>query len=349
MLRNRAFALASVLALGFSAAACGDDEGETKPVDTVDCAVTPDHEECAEPGEAREGNVYSYLSGLSLPADKDDCCTDLNGEEGFDNALIGILGLVKSFAADLDIQEVLNGVFDDGSLTLIFESVKPPADIAKRGTFDMNIYLGDSASSQEDRFAGNGEFTLDGAPVTTVKATIARRLLTASVDRLPLKLDIGGLLGDLDLPIGPQITLNVDAAQLRLHISEGDTGFSTNDMTHDQQGKPTNYLTGGINIALVQDIVNALAGECHDSLQGEGNGLLEVTETPGDETAAVSCTKDVSTLELNDGTICEYLGMVCSVGSAIGGLLDVDTNDNGVYDGLSLGVRLKLAGATIAQ
>ena len=64
-----------------------------------------------------------------------------------------------------------------------------------------------------------------------------------------------------------------------------------------------------------------------------------------------SCVDSVSVGDCrdDDGFICANLGLSCYLSGLIPSFADIDTNQNGINDALSVGLRLGLSGATLAE
>lgn len=343
MLKNRFYYLAAALLMSSTFVACGDDESNPDTDTGADTDI-PD-----EP--VRDTPEYSYLSGLSFPGTNEDtgepeCCIDLNGEEGIDNALVGILGLVGTFADDIDLDSLIQGVIDDGSLILIFEHEGLPVDLAGNANFTINVYVGASEDDAETRANGGGTFVLEQQVATISGAEYRGGTVNATADELILTLDLAGLgLGD-DLPLD-SIALPLTPAIIFANVEEdAEGGIATADAEA--------YLTGGVSGSVVTDLINDLAVDCGaagtDLASGEP-GLLSVVsdgvEAGGQ--AAVVCNYASADPSLEDQLantdgLCGFVGTICSAGSAVGGFFDVDTDGDDVRDGLSLGLFIEFAG-----
>lgn len=351
MLKNRFYYLAAALLMSSTFVACDDDEGGNPDTDTG-TDVPLDEDIRTEP-------EYSYLSSIAFPTvDEDsgevDCCANLNDEEGIDNALAEILPLVVDLVGeDVDVDALLQGVIDDGSLILIFEHEGLPVDIAGNADFTINVYVGASEDDAETRANGGGTFTLEQQVATISGAEYRGGTVNATADELILSLDLGALgLGD-DLPLDA-IDLPLTPAIIFANVEEdAEGGIATADAEA--------YLTGGVGVGFVADIVNGLATECGTPESNLGSGdvpLLYVEETAGEATASIGCNYDptdengegldIDDENTEDGTLCDgtIMGIVCSpsLGGLLGGFLDVDTNDNDILDGISLGLFIEFAG-----
>lgn len=351
MLRKSLFAFASVLALG-SFTACGDDkkDDDKKPVDpdVVNCDKTPDHEECAG---RRAEPAYSYLSGLTIP-EEDACCVDFNNDGALDNDLAKLLGILSGalgeMIGDLDVQAEINNFLESGAFSLLFKHIGIQEDIneqAKR-SFNIEVYLGDSESSWEDRQGNKGVFTLDGAALTTIEgATTRRGVIEFQKDKFPLSINLAAISQEATDLLGLEVlTLNLDDVQLKVQVAEEvDGGINSTGNITDSSGKPSNYLTGIITLNEIARLVNdILGGMCIDGPN------VELASVGTDEDGAPSLVfvdlEEVKDWKTDD----EICGTVGGILPMVGGLLPTLLGGDGMPDNLTLGVNIELAGASIA-
>ena len=379
MLRKSLFALSSILVLG-SVAACGDDEpGDNPPKGGVSCEEDPMQDHCEVPVDhtnAREGMVYSYVSGLKLPGAGEDeagegvgCCYDYDGDGEYDNALGTILPLVGSLAPGLDIDELLAGVFEDGTLSLIFQHEKFPTSVDLPGTFDMSLFLSASESTWEDRLNHKGVFTLEGEALTTVKNAQNRRgNIEAKAEKLPIELDLTAF-GDGVTDIIPSGKLTLPLNVVRLNLTgvkeadgEGQAGiYNATPATEggvdvvlvtEDKGKAANFLSGGLHGGEIASLANDIIGDMCDLSVDLLSFDASVGE-PGEEDelrAPIFEINDDAVAELQastDETCGTIAGFASSLG-ILGALFDVDSTGNGVADSLSLGFNLQVSGAVVA-
>lgn len=341
MLKNRFYYLAAALLMSSTFVACDDDESNPGTDTGTDTDIPDD--------PVRDTPEYSYLSALSFPETNEDtglpeCCVDLNGDDEVDNALLGILGLVGQFAGDLDLDSLIQGVIDDGSLILIFEHEGLPVDLAGDANFTINVYVGASEDDAETRANGGGTFTLAQQVATIAGAEYRGGAVDAEAESLTITLDLAGLgLGD-DLPLD-SIALPLTPAIISANVEEdAEGGIATADAEA--------YLTGGVSGSVVTDLLNGIAADCGsegtDLASGEP-GLLSVdpngVEAGGQ--AAVVCNYTSAQIDeqlANEDGLCGFLGTVCGAASAVGGFFDVDTDGDDVLDGLSLGLYIEFAG-----
>lgn len=366
MLRKSLFALSSILLLGATAAGCGGDDPPTDGGEKNPCDADPFLPQCVDTSNARDGLVHSYLSALKPPSTEGEgdvtCCFDYDGNGEYDNALGGIIGMVGGLAGDsFNLDEVLGDLFEDGSLTLLFEHEKYPTSTDLKGTFDMRLFLGESESSWEDRSSNKGVFTKDGAAIASMQASNSRGVITASADSLPLSLDLSGFGEGVEDLLGTS-TLKLDLSLVRidLQVSEatGDAGEGLyTSSAIEKGGKPVNYLSAVLLGDKVASLANDILGAMCDY---EGTILIFADVKSADE-ESMEGFLDVPTIKFDSsfdadkfmegGSTCETIGGFLNDETIglIGGFFDVDSNDNGVGDGISVGFNLELSGATVQE
>lgn len=416
MLRKLLFALFAVLLVG-TTAACGDDDNDKDNTD-VDCTdpENADHDDCKTPppppvegtpyceedenknkpeckrDDAREGMLYSYVNALKLPGEDDDCCWDYtagnnNDPDRYNNALEPILDLVGEFVEDLNLDELLEDLFLDGSLTLIFEYSEFPSAVEgsedgqlNPGAFDMSLYLSDIAEDEEggeptvateDRMAGKGEFVL-GEELASIKdAFVRRNQVVADTDRLNLSLDLdafveGDALDGLGLP--NPIELPLSAVRLRFDVEElrdGDdilglknTTDEAGNLITEDGGKSINFLSAVIEgeslVELLNPIVVGLCDLPEGTVSVSFDGTKGATKDPDVNNPVaplIEVDADVvAELKKSEDSTCAMIGgMGDGLGGILGGFFDVDVNRNGVANGLSLGLNLGFTGAKVVD
>lgn len=378
MLRKTLFALSAVLLLG-ATAACGDDDKD-KDKDTggdngdngdngddqnegafCDQEENKDDERCKR-DNARDELVHSYVSGLALP--KDDCCWDYvsnNNEdpEKYQNGVSGLLNILPSVAPDIDLDEVLEDLFVDGTLTLLLEYKDLVEDLgSQNGALDITLFLGESESGADERLGGEGVFT-KGVELTDITGSVYRGVIEADAEVFPLSLDLTGFvdpaeLEELSLP--EVISIDLSGVHLQLLAEEVENGLENDISVTRHDGKSINFLSGVITAETLVDVVNNLVGK---EMCGIDKPLLSYTTEGVDTEDAdpqnpaspiLEATPDAEDLleeagEENSvcGDIAEFVGFI----GMVSGLLDVDLDGDLIADGMSIGVNLGVTGAII--
>lgn len=368
MLRKSLFALSAVLLLG-TTAACGDkdedDPGNGNNNGEVSCDDDPTQEKCLDFENARDTLAYSYVNGLVLPeadAEADACCWDYvadNNDEplDYDNALGSLLsGLVGEMLDDIDLDEVLGELFEEGTLTLLLEYKNLVKELdTQNGGVQIALHLGESESDWSDRNSGDGVFTL-GDKLADITGNVRRSSVDARADNFPLSLDLTGFVDEqelVDLGLPKTLTISLSKVRLALDISEDSPDKISNDVAVTSRGgKSTNFLTGLISSNELISVLNEVVGKGMCDLEGDA---LELDDSPsGDDLEEGDLDKPEIYVnpeyedDLADclGDLISGIDIVPMIG-LVGEFFDVDSDGDGVADGLSLGLFLSIAGAEI--
>ena len=334
---------------------------DTGPADTgIDTTPVPTDEQFSGP--------FSYVWRIQIPQSGTDaeCCFDFTEDGVTDNGLGTLIGALGAIAPDTDIQATLDSAVADGRTALLFEyaglnpsSLSGPTQLwLYKVTNDLD---GDGAPDQTwdpARKAGNGIFQVlptslaaDGSPLARFESgAIRSSILSAGPGAFPFSFPFFGLLS-LDVRI-QQATLEAD-------VRPEPSGIFTTDADIDSDGDGTREVWGGgklggvIPVEQVIGVLNDLANDCacagiaRDAvviLAGEGTDQYDVACDPNITINDSACTDA-------DGLICGNLSTVCGFAPALPtlGLIDVDTNGNMIPDAISVGLRLSMSGAALAN
>ena len=338
----------------------GTTDTGTEDTGTVDTTPVPTDEQYSGP--------FSYVWRIQLPQSGTDaeCCFDFTGDGVTDNGLGTLTGALGAISPDTDIQATLDSAVADGSIALLLEYAGLD-ETTKTGATQLWFYLatndvdGDGSGDQAwdpALKAGEGIFQVqptslaaDGSPLIKFEsASIDSNVLGAGPGDFPLSIPIPGLL-TLDVTI-KQATLEAD---VRAEAS----GIFTTDADIDSDGDGTPEVWGGgklggvIPVDQVIGILNDLANDCACAgiapdaaviIAGEGTDQYDVACDPTITINDSACTDA-------DGLICGNLSTVCGFAPALPtlGLIDVDTNGNTIPDAISVGLRLSMSGAALAE
>lgn len=369
-LRNGIFAAAILVVFG-AFTACVDDVVELDPGEK-----DPENGEPEKPGNGEEDERASalfYLSELQVAEVVDGeatCCVDLNDNGSMDNNVV--VGLEKILAtlvrdgnlpgaieggnpsAEIDVQETLNelleGMVYDGSLTVLFGADEFPVDLAEGGEFTLDVSKANSTSEFEDRIAGDGFFEIEEA-LTSLDATLEEGIVDANASSdlvIPLQVHVGPGQGNTG-PQGGHIVSQLEIAELsvRLEVEEDESGrLRTTANTADQDGNPVNYLAGAVRGASTVGTVNQfISGFCK---VGDFLAFSDDPEVADGTTPSVTADEDVvAELNAHTDSLCRGLGGYADKAGKIAELFDVDTDGNGVNDAMSVAFTLQLAAATL--
>lgn len=364
--RKGLFAAAMLLVFG-AFTGCVDDVVELDPGEQE----PPTNGGPEEPGDDEPTSAVFYLSELQVAPIVDgeaSCCVDFNGDGAFgNNVLVGfqkivgtlvrdgnLPGAVGDSSADIDVEQTLNellsGLIDDGSLMLLFETEKFPANLSEGGEFRLDAFKASSESDVADRVAGDGLFELEDI-LTSMDATLENGIVDAHATGdvvIPLQVHLGAGQGNTGPEGGHVVSqLEVAALSVRLEVEEDENGrLRTTQSTLDHEDNPVNYLAGAVRGQSTVGTVNEfVSGFC------KVEDFLAFSDDPADAdgtTPSVTANEvAVDELEAHHDTLCQGLGAYADKADKIAELFDVDTNDNGVYDAMSVGFTLQLAPASL--
>lgn len=329
------------------AAKCGEDEfvknNACRPV-------------IASPADYPFSGTYSYINGIAIPDDNDECCFDLTGDGDVDNRLGPILDLVGGFVDDLDIGEILQDALIDDSFGLLLE-YRGLDGLTAGDDFGISVFLvsdagGEGEDSWADRNAGNGVFVIDpvsfdsvpggfaGSQIEFNIASITDGTLRAGPSTFLLKIDVGSFSDDLNLG---EIDLNIAMARIEAALAAHANGIAT---ATDGAGK----LGGAVPVEEVLANVNRLGADCPCTGLGDDDDILQTEIVDGEIDIFCNPAADIPACDGSvEGLVCGFLGQACGFVGLIATFLDVDTTGDDVTNALSLGLRLTMTGAELAD
>lgn len=318
------------------APACGGDDGDAEP----DAGPNGNGSGNGEPDAQLEGiERASYQYEVEIPGQENGeptCCRNF-GEiseepDEIDNAVAGIAQGLSSF---IDVQAEIDEQIEEGELALILNHVEVASE---NDNFALEALQAEFAgdTDYEDASAGEGEFAID--PVSYGDDGDAQVVFEdAWLD--------GGELGTdpteitISAPVGDdQLGLVVQETQVSGQASLTETGIEY------EGGELSGYV-------VLEDFFE----EANTLLQSEECACLDLDE--GDDVFfrddgewEADCVEEH---ECEDGGLCESLGgdnFICSsIPSLLESNADLDTNDDGDTDALSLGLEWRGTTADIVE
>lgn len=318
----------------------GDDHEFELAPPTPTCDDEPAPARCADDPTDFEFGTASLITQFEI-ADE-FCCVDFTGDGDPNNVLPQIIDI----AGDVDdVNEGIQDSIDDGELILVLEH-DGLLELTPGAEFDINFLIGsevteDGVYIDETSFDG-GTHPHAQVPDAELIENGADFIVEAGPGSMVLSLDLGALTAgaielDLDLRISnATIVADVDAA-----------ASSISDGIALRNGE-----IGGV--LLVEDLVGALNdfGQTCTCLADDPDTATEGPDAIADvnpDTGAVSCAlddPDWSTCT-GDQELCGTLAENCDMLSLIGLALDIDTNNNGIEDAFSVGLRFEADGTVI--
>jgi hypothetical protein len=285
----------------------------------------------------------SYFSSLQLPSlypEPEDCCFDFTGDGEPDNGLGLLLGLLTTFAADVDAQALIDEAIADGDVVLLAHWMELPEGFEGDARFAIN--LGDTVNDEEGnpvddfetRAAGDGNFVVSadsidefGPQVQFNTATIEDGILTAGPSAFVLTLPLTELLGS-------DLVLQLDSARIRAEITEEETGIFTVDET--RTGADGDFevsggqLGGALEATQLLSVLDGLFRDCDCGGIDPEEPVLTYTLDLDTESFIIACNPDnngsgTPACTDEDGTLCGNFSLICGGAlAALGSVFDVD-------------------------
>lgn len=274
--------------------------------------------------------IATFINYLHVPfgSGETPCCFDFNGDDTVDNSAASLLSLLGSFAPDIDVNQLLVDSIETAQLAILLEFVGA-ADWQDAEAFVMNAFLATDADS---------DYSDNLAPQTGGDFLILPDSIDQNSDPLivfqQMSLQAGLLHGgpskfilDIPLLLGAPLTLVLDEALIegqvtvvedRLWIGDGKLGGAVRK----------SVIIAGLN-AYVEDSCACL-------------GLTKPFIDPESEKCATggnSATCDET---------CANLNGYCSMATMMfGSILDVDLDQDGISDAMSVGMTFESIPARI--
>jgi len=269
-------------------------------------------------------DTASFVNHLEV-ADA-DCCFDYSGDDLPDNALAGLLDLVAGLMEGMDVNEEIQAAIDDGTLAVLQEFGEVE-DWTDDDSLYSNQYMGavtddDYADNLDPATAGEFLATLDsfddtGAPLVIFEGmSISGGLMAGGPFMFMLEIPISDL--------GIVLNTTVEGVLMTGEISaSGDTPVmvSIND----------GQLGGYVHKNTIFGALNDFAESACDCLGLDGP-MVDI-ETLACVTAATpgGCTSEENNPCGEVYGFCDMLGMIAII-------LDIDSDDDGEMDSISLGI-----------
>ena len=258
----------------------------------------------------------------------EDCCFDLNDDGQVDNALAGLIPMLAGFMPEgTDVQSEIDKAIAEGEMAVLveFEGV---TDWANQASFTMNLFVGKDA---DDDYSDNldpdvvGDFLIDPNSLDpqTGESLIAYEGATITNGLL----EGGPSTFVLDLPLSDDLNIHgqMDGATLEAQVV-------VNQGTDPPEIVLTDGKLGGyLNEEMIFDGLNeylAVACEC----LGLSGGLIV------DGQCATDGSPENCDTEIEEEKDCPVAYNACSAILAILPMtLDIDSDDDGVNDSISIG------------
>jgi len=319
---------------------------------------------CVAAGNACDytfGNRVSYVTEVRVGNQNkpqgsstyvDACCFDLGGpDDKIDNALGVLMVAIASFVPGFELNGTLKEQIADGSLVLLLET-NGVTDVSNQTNVTINGFYGEIVSGEGSPTAGTGHFLADSA--SFIEGTKTPLINFAGASIVNSVLGAGPATFKLAIPLlGAVVNLDVSQTRLEALVAAGPngngltmTGSAIDPETEEAFGAK---LGGSINLAELANALNTyMAASC--SCVEDGNtatpGIFIVTETATQFKLACEAGWKKDNCEAGECVLADNLTLVCSAGPALINP-DIDLDDDGVRESLSVGVFLKATSATI--
>ena len=283
----------------------------------------------------------SYVTSLGI-ADE-NCCVDFDGDGEPNNGLEALIGLASQ-AAEIDraeLNETIQESIDDGSISIVLEH-EGLDEFEAGAEFDINFLFAEEVDG--------GMATIDPASFEQGTHPLAQipgaevfddNTVTAGPGTVLLSLDIGALTGG---EIALELDLTISSAQVVADASlDGDL--------EDGVTLSNGTIGGLLLLEDLADVVNDFMRDC-DCLGNPGEVILiddfgdleaqcDFELAGGADDAEKAC---MDTDEELCGTIAEFCDFVSFVSLAA----DVDTDNSGNDDAISVGLDFDAEGVSIS-
>ncbi|MFW6054110.1 MAG: hypothetical protein ACOC9J_04795 [Persicimonas sp.] len=322
---------------------CNIDTNECVPEETG-CESDDPPARCDQTFEDTDFGPWSLIDEFAIAESDEDCCFDFDDDGENENAVASLLGLIPEDDDGNSGSEQVNGTIEenieDDELNLLLEhdGLEDPAEDSE---YDINFYLGvyendalmiDPASLDSyDEDDGTGTY-----PVA--------RIEDAEIDGDQLTAGPGILTLSLELFEGTPLSLTIQQAQIEATVDQDQS--NADDGVWLTDGK----LGGVVKVTDLYDQINAFAEDC-GCLELDGEPLVSYDEDDlsQDTTECSLENEDANTCDENndDESACYTLGDFCDMLPMLVQVADIDTDDDGNEDALSIGATFGTEGATV--
>ena len=325
------------------------------------CEVPLRGGECPTEWDGSFAGPFSYIHNIQIPEPDTDayCCFDFDGDGEIDNGLAGLLGPLALIAGDgLDIEATIEEALADDSIAILLEWGKGAEENGFWVYLGTNDTDGDGEPDQSfgDRAGGDGVFQVERDAIDEFGSLIQFNTATRDGDDI----EAGPSLFRLNIPIDTEdfslnLDLTIEQATIAGTVMDDATGVASVDEDFDIDGETITYggwgLGGVVPLDQIGQLLNDLVAGCACAGFDPSEPIITYGEQPSGyvmecaQQPTGGCTAD-------DGVICENVGLVCSTALPLIptiGIADIDTDNSGFADAMSVGIRLSAVGATLAD
>lgn len=274
------------------------------------------------------------------------CCFDFNDDGNVDNKLGDLLSnsLVTGF---FSVNTTLEEQIADGGLVLLLET-KNVTDIANASNVTVNGFYGaDADADLTNNATGMSAFTVN--PSSFTPNTMSPVIAFSGASIASSTLSAGPSIFRLSIPLlGASLDLAINGTRFESAVAAGPAGADKG------------LAMGGTDGAMLGGYVamRDLAGAFNTYFNAECTCVTKKDTSKDYVVVNTGATAESLNVNIKDGSACTGEGEdTCKqagdglgqFGAILGGLLspDIDSNEDGVKESLSIGVRLKATSATI--
>ena len=325
----------------------------------------------ADPAMFEDWGPASALTKLEITSDDaKECCFNINGDaEGTpDNQLATILGIIPG----VDVDAQLRSSLASGEFILLNEHEGLSA-LDQSEDFNINFHLGefgamDSSDYLKPKDGCNPEmpdcelvgtsgkkFTIN--PESFEKGTKPQAVVpNASISDSKIDAGPGKVVINISVPDLGTLGLTVNGATIETEIDEADSNIGDGTGVSLIKGKLGGYVLMKDVIALVNNLMSTCdcLGNPETAVDFPTSGQpdeVDLCVDPDSPDCEVACTMDVQDkagdCTDDDGAICSNAGTVCGFTDQLGGFADLDFDDDGQGDAVSIGALFEAKGAEI--
>jgi hypothetical protein len=274
------------------------------------------------------------------------CCFDFNDDGTVDNKLGDLLSnsLVTGF---FSVNTTLQEQISEGGLVLLLET-KNVTDVASSSNVAINGFYGaDADADLTNNATGMGSFVVSPSSFAPNTASPVIAFTGASIASSTL--NAGPSIFRLSIPLlGASLDLAINGTRFESPVSAGPAGA---DKGLSMGGEDGAKLGGYVAMRDLAAAFNAyFNAECTCVTKKDtSKAYVEVNTGATAESLNINI-KDGAACTGEDEDTCKSAGdALGSFGAILGGLLspDIDANEDGVKESLSIGVRLKATSAMV--
>ena len=299
-------------------------EPDADPCDTIDCIDgTPEDYDFNLPA--------SHFSFIFLETDVNQGA-DIDGDGTPDNALGALLNDLGGLLGDADLNAQLAESIDEGSLALGATWPTFSGGLADSNDVDIHMFAledADGDPTTKDAFIADRDSFIEGTQSPLIQ------FLGASVSGGAL--EAGPANFQLTVPLGEiALAITITNAQIEADLTEDSLGIATSNMT----------MAGVVSLRSVVDALNAFLRSEQCSCLGLEGPLIDLSLGAGPQ----SCVGqfDDATCAEEGQDLCSTIASACLlVMPVLDGQTDIDLNNDGSPDALSVFIRLELTGTQI--